>query len=255
MSKVDEGWQPGPLGTHTDDEGNPIADPEAPPAPKAEKPAAEPEPEKKPEPKPEPADDEPEDDGSEDSDFQDMTLEDIDSHIGEKVNEALANALKQKPEADDDLDPDTKALRDENARLKAELQQREQQANERAEKDARANIKHQVASAAGKYKMTAQEIKTVTDYMVANADLVVGDSGMGFEEAALRRLPQLRDRLKTSPDTSPRTGDGKAEGVIDAPSSSGPGAPKPWKHTAKPGDYSDITRHTLASGVSLGSRS
>lgn len=226
--------------------GEQIGD-DAPPAPatpepeKKAEPAPEPEPEKKPEPaKPEADDDE---DGDDDE-AEDLTLDEI----TERVNQAVAKALKaDAEEAEDDRPEAEKLLAAENARLKAEAEAAKKELAEKDDKEAVKELKHAIASTSGKYKMTTEQVNGVIQYMKANEDLVAG--GMKFEEAALRRFPQLADRLRTSPDPrTPPDGEARADGLIVAPGSSGPGAPKPFKPTPGRGEYGDITKHSLESG-------
>lgn len=227
----------GPLGTYVgDDAPTPKpekATPEATPA-KAEPDESAPEPEAEPEaePEPEPADE-----------FEDLSLEDLDKRIAEAIKKAVP---AEDPE-DDGLDDRTRALMKERDELKQRLETAEREQSEREDADAIAKLEHSVKSTSGKYKMTAEERATVVKYMQANEDLVAG--GMGFEEAALRRLPGLADRLKTSPQPPARPpGENGVEGIVDVPATTGAGAPKPWKHTPKPGDYSDITAHAKQTG-------
>jgi len=234
---------------------------DAPPKP-AEKPDPEPQPKAgtDPAPKPEPKADPPKDpepdpagdpDGEED--FDDLTADDIEGIVAKAVKTA-AKELRDEPDPDDDETPqEVKDLRAENARLKAENEQRAKAAEEREQQDAISALEHSIASTVGKYKMTPEETKATIVYMQGNPDLVSG--GMGFEEAATRRLPHLADRLRTSPTPqTPRGGDG-SDGILGAPGAAGPAAPKPWKHTVtRDGGYNDISEHMLATGeaASLG---
>jgi len=219
------------------------------PVPEPEKPAAPPEPEKQPEPAKEPEAAPPsEDAGEESDDSEDLSLDELDARIKKDVREAIEDVRREEQAAEDDeRTPAEKALAEENARLKLESEQAKQALADREDAEVKSKIEHSIASTAGKYKMTAEEINAVTEYMLGNPDLVKGK--MGFEEAATRRFPQLRDRLQSAPAApkAPPAGDG-AEGVLDAPAASGAGAPKPWKHTPSPGRYDDITQHVLASG-------
>lgn len=211
------------------------------PAPKADEPPAkeEPAPAKETEKASEPAKAEPEADT--------LTLEELTASLSETAKKAVAEAIEAEraraTEDDDDTPQDVKDLRAENARLKAENEQRAKALADREEAEEVAKLEHQMASAAGKYKMTEGEIETVVEYMTANADLVMG--GMKFEEAALRRLPDLRTRLRTEPPAREAPASPASEAP---PSGSGMRAPAPFKHKAEPGSYSDITEHLLKTG-------
>lgn len=220
------------LGTHTGDDAPP------PPAPEPEKkPEPTPEPEKKPEPEPEADDSE-----ESEAEFEDMTLDDLDA----RVKSIIAEATKQPADDTEEFEVDpvvaaerakTKAAEEKAAAAQAEL-------DKRIEEEEVGKLRHSIASTAGKFKMTPDEIKGVVQYMKANEDLVVG--GMGFEEAATRRFPHLNDRLRTSP--QPRETPPGEEGSLVAPTATGPGAPRPFKHKAEPGEYGDVTRNILESG-------
>jgi hypothetical protein len=239
--------------------------PDAPPKAE-EKPAATPEtpePEKKPEAKEsdqknpaEKPEAEPDDESeADDEEFEDLTLDDIQQSVRAAIREEVADARKRDAEPDDEPDdePDAvKQLRAENAKLKERLEKSEADADEMATKQAIASLQHSIASTAGKYKMTEAEIASTVRYMEGNEDLVRG--GMGFEEAALRRLPGLADRLKTSPAPQTPRGEAKGDGALAAPGAAGPTAPKPWKSTGTPGSYADLNKHLLETGeaASLG---
>ena len=234
------------LGTFTPDHPRGEESPEAPEAEKAPEPAPEKEPEKAPE-KPKPKDPDPEAEEAEEDEFEEMTPEDIEAIVNgalEKRDKAAAEAAE-----DDDTPQEVKDLRAENERLRAENEEREKALEERERQDALKALEHSIGSTVGKYKMTDDEVKATITYMKGNPDLVQG--GMGFEEAATRRLPEIKDRLRTSPPPpkQPRGEEG-SDGLLGAPGAGGPAAPKPWKHTVQAGggDYSDISNHMLATG-------
>jgi len=240
------------LGTFTPDdpeiEGQ-VATEDA-PAPE-KKPGAEPEPEKKPAAPAEPdADD---DDG--DDEFEDLSLEDIETITARAAEKAVDKAIEKhragadEPEGDA-IDPKLKQLAEENERSKARIAELE---NESAEREAAAQIaafEHSINSTIGKLKLSDSEVEAVTKYMVQSIKDDPGNKTVSFEEFAMRRFPGIGERAKAPAPTSqqPTT----TEGALAAPAANGSGAPRAFKHTASPGDYDDVNDFLIRSGKAAG---
>ena len=198
-----------------------------------------------PEPEPEPGPDADEAFADEEEGDDEFTLDALEERVAagtrRTIEEIRAEEARKAEEAK--LSPEVRAIREENARLKAE--------NERVHAESliaefRANearYNHEIDSAVGKFHATVAERDDAIRYFEANPDLV---GHMSFERALLRVHPEIRDRLKT-PESAAR-GIGRPRSDLSTPAANGAGAPKPFKHTAKPGNYDDITRHTLESG-------
>ena len=224
------------LGEFTPDDQQHAAKPTPEPEPKAEvkpEPTPAPEPEVAPEPEPELT--------AEDDEYEDLTLDDIDKRIADAIDSRDPFA---DPDSTDDVPPEVKKLADENAALKAKLAEQEKASAEATKQKAIADMTTSINSTIGKLKMTDAEVKATTDYLVANPDLARG--GMTFEEAATRRYPGIAERAKSAPAVKPDVADGSMQ---PPPTANGAGAPKPFKHTASPGDYGDVNRHILQSGA------
>jgi len=225
------------LGTQSDAPA-PEPTPEATPEPAKE-------PEKQPDPEPTP---EPEA-AEEEADF---TMEDIEAAAAKAIEAVLAREKAAAAEKDPDAPEPTEAEK-RAAALEAEVAALKAQAKAREEADAAAKeaadrkaLEHSVASAAGKYKMTDAEILAVGNYYDNNPDLI---GTVGFEAAALRVHPHLKDRLKAPPPTANGAGgEGEAANGFIATGANGAGAPRPFKHDNSRRGYDDITKHELATG-------
>lgn len=215
-----------------------------PPKPEAP-PKDDPKPEAKPTAKAEPEDD-PEPEPEFDPDY--MTVDELRGTVKQVIQEFANDERARLNDEADETPEETKTLRAENARLKGQLDTANKTLAEVEEQAALGDLQSKISSAKAKYMMTKEEVGTVVKYMEGNEDLVRG--GMEFEEAALRRLPGLADRLRTEPPPQKPRGSDGGDGVLGAPGAGGPPAPKPWKHTvtAGGGDYSDITQHQIDSG-------
>jgi hypothetical protein len=235
-------------GTFTPDDPEAPAAPE--PTPEAAAPAdAPPKEPAKADPEPEP-ETPPEDD---DADFEEMSFDDLDKMIAGAVKTGIAEVRKADAAADPDADPDggtppeVKKLADENAALKAQLAEREQKLAETEYKDGLAKLQHSIDSTAGKLKMTDDEIMGTVAYLKADPTLAktIGQpGGITFEEAAMRRYPGIEGRARSAP---PATA--SDEGKLGSPpAANGAGAPKPFKHDPRTGNYEDVTNHLLRSG-------
>jgi len=219
------------LGAHETPPVVPAAEPEVEPAPEAP-------PKKAPKPEPEV---EPED---EEAASDQATVEDLANAVTRAFETLEEKRARKAAETADeaDLSEDEKrikALTAENERLKAEKETTDLKASEDA-------IVHQVKSTAGKYKMTDAEVEAVGNYFEQNPTLI---GVWSFERGALYVLPELRGRLNSAPPAQPKApgSDTRATGVIDA-TTGGPALPQPFKHDGRRRDYTDITRHALASG-------
>lgn len=229
------------LGTYTTDVPAEPS-PEATPA----EPAKAPEPEKQPEPAPVP-DTGVDPEGKQDDD-EDFTLEDLDERMKANMREFAAerDAEARKAEEAATLTPEQTRIAEleaENKRLATEHAAATAKVQREADE---AKWLHEINSTAGKFKMSEAEVAATGKYFEDNPDLI---GQWSFERAALRVHPEIRDRMKgpttAAPDNGP-AGNGAAPIVTGGANGAGP--PKPFQHTPKARDYSDITSHLLSSG-------
>ena len=184
-------------------------------------------------------------------DDEGLTLEELDDRIQTNLRKVIADERAKETPADpdaedDDSPPEVRALAAENKALKARLEAQEADAEAKRVSAIEADLSEQITTAARKYTMTAEEIKTATQFALDNPDLA---AAWKFERIALRVMPELADRAKSPP--VGRAAPEKSSGMVP-PTANGAGAPAPFKPKATPGSYSDLTQHVLRSGEAAG---
>lgn len=177
-----------------------------------------------------------------------MTLEELDSRIQSNLKAVIEEYAKNADSetADLEMDPEVLSVVKQNRELEKRLAELEQQTQRYEEQELVQEIEHSIASTAGKYKMTSDEVQQTTEYLLANPDLAKVKS---WEWAATRVFPELVNRLNDAPTGQHRREIASGEGFVVPPTASGAGAPSQWRHTPNRGDYSDVTQHILLSGI------
>ncbi len=175
--------------------------------------------------------------------------DDIRQMMRESVKEALAeqNVPEETKEVPSvwELPPDKiESIYAEKLALERKVQEMAERQQAYMLEQTERNLEAHITDVVGKYKMTAAEVNETVQYLEANQDLAV-DPSFSFERAALRRNPELRDRINTY---APSQRSNSGEGFVVPPGASGAGAPTAFRHTPSRGEYSDVSRHIIQSG-------